>query len=368
MTLPYSTLRLILFFVLFPSGACLILMFLGKLTGFSMWSAVVWSFRDAADKSVKLLPLVGIIVYFCAYTMFFLYLQVPVQAYYVNMNNAGGLSGYMDNGLRSKLYDPVKNLYVEYPQLGPSLPASRFTDTFNVVVLYKAPTSEYYNDTAPMRLPVMLTEVIVGSITLFFLYMMLFSFAVEYKNSSNIPGELTHRLIASRFAEVAGISPLKALIIVLVVLLVIALSGIFSVSRITWKYRGIYSSYGESLRSSILKKVSPGETVRGTVVRRFQGQESDTTTDEGAGGRRTRQETRYYTVFHYTVEFRDIISVPVYLNFACPSGSEPADELNRLFDGKLDYIPKSFREFDFSVNSDYSISPKRTAMVGKEKM
>jgi hypothetical protein len=337
---------------MFPVVAWLILFFFGKLAGFSMFSASAEAFGRTSERA---LPIVGIVIYFCAYVLFFVFFQNPVQIYEVNKNNIGGLHGYMDHGLQSVIFNPSENRYIKYPQLSPSLPASKFTDTFNVKVLYKASTSEYYNDTAPMSLGAVLFEIILGSLMLCILYIILFIIAKGYYDEGK---DLTHRLIASRFHDVTGFSPLKALIGVLILLAVISIAGIISVQRIKSHYAGLYTSQQEKLMNILLHKVSPGDTVSGTVIRRFQGYEAQTVTKEGPGDR-MRSKDSWYTMMHYTVEFRDLVHIPVYLDIAYADGSEEAKELDKLFADRKTYIPEFTKELDFTVNEDYSISLKK---------
>lgn len=351
MTLPFSSLRLLVMLILFPVFAWLILFFFGKLTGFSMFSASALAFQRTSEKA---LPIVGIVIYLCAYILFFVFFQIPVQIYEVNRNHIGGLHGYMDHSLQSVIYNPSENRYVKYPQLSPSLPASKFTDTFDVQVLYKASTSEYYNNTAPMSLGAMLFMIILGSLMLFILYIILYNIAAGYYDEGKA---LSHRLIASRFHEVTGLSPLKALIIVLLVFAAISLTAVISVYRIERHYAGLYGPQQEKLKSLLLKKVTPGDTVSGTVIRRFQAQESQSVTTEGPGDK-MRRKNSWYTMMHYTVEFSDLLSIPVYIDLAYADGSDEAKELDKLFKDRKSYIPEYVRDLDFTVNKDYSISLK----------
>lgn len=349
MTLPFSSFRLLVMLILFPVFAWLILYFFGKLAGFSMFTASAEAFGRT---SMRALPIVGIVIYLSAYILFFVFFQNPIQIYEVNRNHIGGLHGYMDHGLQSVLYNPSENRYVKYLQLSPSLPASKFTDTFNVKVLYKASTSEYYNDTAPMSLGAILMEIILGSLMLCILYIILFYIAQGYYDEGK---DLTHKLIASRFHEVTGLSPLKALIAVLVLLAAISLAGIISVHRIESHYAGLYTPQQEKLKNILLHKVSPGDTVAGTVIRRFQGHESQTVSKEGPGDR-MRSKDSWYTMMHYTVEFRDLVHIPVYLDIAYADGSAEAKELDKLFADRKTYIPEHTKELNFTVKEDYSIS------------
>lgn len=351
MTLPFSSFRLLVMLILFPVFAWLILYFSGKLAGFSMFTASADAF---GRNSMRALPIVGIVIYFSAYILFFVFFQNPVQIYEVNRNHIGGLHGYMDHGLQSVIFNPSENRYIKYPQLSPSLPGSKFTDTFKVKVLYKASTSEYYNDTAPMSLGAILMEIILGSLMLCILYIILFNIAQGYYEGR----DLTHRIIASRFHEVTGLAPLKALAVVLALFAVISLAGIISVHRIESHYAGLYTPQQEKLKNLLLHKVSPGDTVTGTIIRRFKGYESQTVTTEGPGDR-MRSKDSWYTMMHYTVEFRDLVHIPVYLDIAYADGSEEAKELDKLFIDRKTYIPEHTKELDFTVNKDYSISLKK---------
>jgi hypothetical protein len=61
----------------------------------------------------------------------------------------------------------------------------------------------------------------------------------------------------------------------------------------------------------------------------------------------------------YTVEFRDLIPIPVYLNVTprpSPHAGEDEAMLSALFPDTEEKIPKEMPTLDFIVNPDYSVS------------
>jgi hypothetical protein len=118
------------------------------------------------------------------------------------------------------------------------------------------------------------------------------------------------------------------------------------------------------LKSALLQSVSPMKTIKGTVIRRSYIEKSRSIPEGSRGNRFGRgSKTTYYHVPVFTVEFRNLIHIPVYLNVTTrPSKSAMEDEdiLNRLFpEDEWEDVPNERPELDFKVNPDYSISLKR---------
>ncbi|OHD65871.1 MAG: hypothetical protein A2176_03415 [Spirochaetes bacterium RBG_13_51_14] len=327
-----------------------------KLTGINMFSAMAWAFRAKAPegkKPVRLLFYFTIFTYLISFTIFFVFLFfLPKRVFDMNQYHAGGLLGYRDVGV--KVYDPSQHAYVAYPVFFAPLPANKFTETFEVVLLYKQPSDNYYQTTELMSLYFNLPGLIAGVLFLALVYIILFSLAKEYKRK-----KLSHHFMADQFRKIVGIAPWKALVIFLSIFVLILGISAISIKRLIYHYSNIYGSHQKAFRSAQLKKVSPQDTLTGYVIRRFQSRESETSSTQSADGRRTRQETTYYTVFHYTVEFRDLIHIPVYLNLELHEAREEVKVLNKHFPDTMTVVPSYIKEYAFIVNPDYSISLKR---------
>lgn len=357
----YTNLRIILYLILLPVSGYYILKLFGKLAGINMFSAMAWAFRTKKPKgyeSVRPLFYGAIFLYLLAFTLLFVFLDsIPRQIFYMNKYHAGGLLGYRDAGLQARVYDPSRRDYVAYTNITAPLPANKFTETFEVVLLYKPPSSDYYQDTEMLSLPINIAVVFSIAFILFAVYGILYKLTEDYIDQNSVRKKLSHHFMADRFRKIVGLPPWKALMIFLSVLVLIIGISAISVKRLINHYSDLYGSHQKMLRSALLKKVSPRGTVTGYVIRRFKTQESESHSTEGADGR-TRQETKYYTVLHYTVEFRDLIHIPVYLDLAFHRRGAEVAMLDKPFRDTMTVVPHYFKEYAFIVNPDYSISLK----------
>ena len=342
--------KIAVFISLMAASAFLVLKFFGKLVNVDMFSAVL-----------QARPLFNIAIIICyilsfmlLYVFFFLF---PLRVFDMNKYHAGGLTGYVDEwAWDSRVYDPSKGTYVKYLNSNAQLPAEKFTETFEVVSFYRQPPSEYYEDTDSLGLVNNLIAAILGPLFCVGVYFLLYNIAKEYIETYSMKIKLSHDLIASRFSDITRISPLTALIIFLIVTALIFGWTVISAKLVRNHYRKMYEPHQQTLRNEILRKVTPGNTVTGSVNRRFYIQMSDSTTTEGLRG--TRTKTRYYSAPVYIVEFRDLIQIPVYLKLRYME-NEDREELDRHFpDGKA-VIPKLVKDYAFIVNQDYSISLKK---------
>ncbi len=349
---------ILIYLILLPVSGYYLLKLFSKLTGINMFSAMAWAFSapSSGRDSVRVLFYGVIFSYILAFTLLFVFLiSIPKEIHYMNKYHAGGLLGYNDAGLKSMVYDPSEGDYVDYKMVMTPLPAGKFTETFEVILFYKTPSSEYYQATGMMSLPVNITVAFFILCILSAVYGMLYKLAEDYIDKNNVKKKLSYRIIVNRFKKITGLHPWKALTIFLSLLvLIIAISAI-SVKRLINHYTELYGSHQKTFRSALLKKVSPGDAVTGHVIRRFWTQESETETTEGARGK-VHQKTKYHTVLHYIVEFRDLIQIPVYLDLVYDIMSDDIAMLDKPFPDATATVPKYFKEYPFIVNPDYSIS------------
>ncbi|MBN1535078.1 MAG: hypothetical protein JXA20_20585 [Spirochaetes bacterium] len=348
-------LHILIFLTLLLPSWYFILRLFGRITGSDMVSALplIGTAKGTEEGPARILILAASAVYLMAFTIFFVILvMLPKRVYYMNRYHAGGLLGY-NRGFQVRLYDPSQRGYVDYPVYFSPLPAERFTEAFNVVLLYKDPGDDYYQTTELVNLGFNLTGVIAGLVLLVLAYMMLFAAAKQEGRR-----ELSHRGIAGQFKKATGM-PLWAPLLIFLSLCALLLGfSAVSVKRLMNRYSWLYEQHGKALREALLRRVSPRDTLQGDVIRRFKTQESDTETEEGADGRRTRLETSYYYMYHYTVEFRDLIRIPVYITLTLHQGSDEVRLLERHFPYAWKPVPDYARRYTFTVNPDYSISLK----------
>lgn len=354
---------MIIFLFLLTVGGYYVLWFFSKLAAINMFSVMAWGFR--ANRIGKDFPsVVLVIMAFLSHIMLFVavynFYTIPAQISDLKNSHAGGLLGYRDIGLQTKVYDPSQNTYIAYDYFGAPFPANKFAETFEVILLYKLYSSDYYQNTEHLGLLWNLMGLITGAVGLVWMYLSLYVLADRYIKLNNLPYELSHYYMFAQFRKIVGMPLGTALAIILSVVVFIMGSGVLSVKNLMDHYRELYASHQKTLRNELLNKISPGDTVTGVVIRRFWHQErEDYTTGESddIGGKRTH--TRYYTFLDYTIEFKNLIQIPVYLNLILPETgrhTEGIDELDRLFPDKRTVIPNEMKEFTFTVNPDYSIS------------
>jgi hypothetical protein len=356
--------KVTLFIVFLIAVAYFILKFFGKLCNIKIFSAIKWSFRPQGLKPFWPLMLGAAFFYLIAFILLWLFFYTPFQLADMKKTNVGGLSGYCDVDMQAKIYDPSKKTYVGYYHSNPPMPELRFTDAFEPVFFYQRSTVDYYQDTGLFSLSTSLIEVIIGSAMLLVVYLMLFVFGKEYISNKDIKVSLTHRFVCNQFKKTVKLSVGNALIIYLFIVMLIVAVNLISVQKIKNHYKELYTSDSEKLRSEILNTIKPTDTLQGIVFRRFYSIKSKTETTNRAsdrGVKNVQTETHNYTLINYTIEFNNLIEIPVYLNLILPEGREEVIELDKNFRDNMSVIPDTLQLYPFIVNSDYSVSliPKK---------
>ena len=194
------------------------------------------------------------------------------------------------------------------------------------------------------------------------LSVILFAMAKEYISVHNLPNELSFPFMLTQFRKIVGLSLGKTLVIFLLIIVLITGLSARSVKKLMGYYSDLYASDQKKMRSALLEKVNPQDTVTGVVIRRFQQTDKEyhrKGTFDNKGFRRSHDQATYYTVLHYTIEFKNLIQTPVYLDLPLRETREEINELNKPFPDKTAIIPDEMKEFTFTVNPDYSISLKR---------
>jgi len=353
------TLKVFLFIGLFIAGAYFIPKFFGKLCKIEMFTAIKWSFRTKEKKPFWPLLLGAFFFYLIAFILLWMFFQTPFQLADMKKTNVGGLSGYRDIEMQAKIYNPSQKTYVGYFHSNPPLPKHSFKDVFEPVFFYKRPSVDYYQDTMLFKLSTALIEVIIGSAMLIVVYLMLFVFVKDYIKKKGLRISLGHRNISKRFRETVKLSFRSVCIFFLLIVLSIVTVNVYSVHKIKNHYKELYSSDTDKIKSEILSKVKPNDTIQGIVFRRFYTVESKSETTHRASDRgikNVKTETNDYTLINYTIEFNSLTDIPVYLNVILPDGTKEVVELDQNFKNDLTVVPDTFKTYPFIVNSDYSVS------------
>lgn len=354
----YLKLRILIIIILMAVSSYYLFKFFTRISGVSIPSAAAAAFRF--DSSVPVLlrvsAFMGFFMFLCITVVFFLYLETPKKMLELDKYRTGGFMGYYTGDMHTMLYDPGEGAYKDYYFWGgPSVPG-KFTETFETVLIFKPPSQEYYEGTSELGFAGKLTLLFILLFTIPALYIFLFIMAELYVKYKYLPVKPDHRVIAENFREITGMPFWKAAIILFSVLLVISAITAIWTELINRSYMKQFIPQQQALKSTIMEKVTPGSTLRGKVILRFIESMDQSTTEETARGVRTQKS--YYHVMNYTVEFRDILRVPVYLNLPLNPGSEESALLEKPFTKKYGADPEYVKEYSFLVKDDYSVSLK----------
>jgi hypothetical protein len=329
----------------------------GRLTGIDAMTVLSWTIRSSMARGkqpVRPLGYGAIGCYVLAFTLLFVFIyKIPLQTVYLNFRHVGGLLGFR-TGLDAWCYDPRQGGYVSYAFFDAPLPAETFADAFDVVVFYNQPGSEFYQGVGLLSWPASTMVVLASALCLWALYMMLYKGTVEYTDRNQLAGPPSHRVLMGRFKDKARL-PWWAWVSALAGgLALIILAGALSIARLHHHYGRLFDSERKALRTELLQKTSPQTELTGYVVARYE--ETISETQSKRSGRRTREQTTYYTLLHYSVEFRDLLRIPVYLDLVAVPGSGVDTTLRRPFPNAWKWAPATVERYPFVVNEDYSIS------------
>lgn len=337
------------------------LLLFSRLTGVNMQQAICWGFR--ARHLELVLP--WCIVYVIAFVMVMALLHKPYSLWNLNRSHTAALQGYAISHEDAKLYDPVEKRYAEYKMNSPLPAAVRFSETFNLLVLYKPAASGTYQNAQGESLWVSCIIIFFAFGGLILLYVITYGIAGLYIEKTGLSQTLSHRLVLNNFSQLTGYPFLAVLALFSLFVLVSAVAGGSLVNRITGEYEERFADQQEDLRHEILSRVAPGTVLKGLVVNRLRDYHK-------IYGRRDLpppdNEDRTVDMATYTIEFRGLARhVPVYLSIVYigdPDAIPQRKLLDRmfvpgkagLFDTKSEREPREKRELDFLVNEDYSVT------------
>lgn len=354
----YFKLRILILLLVMPVSTYFLFKFFTRLTGVNISSAAALAFKFDSDVPVllRVSSFLGFFMFLCIIMALLLYVETPKKMSDLEKYHTGGLMGFNTEYMHTRLYDPAEGAYKEYYFWGSSTVPEKFTETFETVILFKPPSQEYYEDTSQFGLGANVTRLVIILFLTPITYIFLFIMATFYNEYKGINVKPDHRAIAENFRELAGMPWWKAAVIMFSVLLIItAISSIWVESKKNG-LRKRYIPQQQEMRSMLMEKVKPGDTLRGRVILRFKESVDQSYTEETAKGTRTKKS--YYHIMNYTVEFRDILRIPVYLNLPLYPGGEESSLLEKSFTKKYSTEPEYVKEYSFKVKDDYSVSLK----------
>lgn len=354
----YFKLRILILLIVMPVSTWHLFKFFTNLSGVNISSAAALAFKFDSGVPVllRVSAFLGFFMFMCINVALLLHVETPKKMSELEKYHTVGLMGYHTKDLHTMLYDPPGGSYKDYYFWGgPALPG-KFTETFETVLLFKPPSQEYYEDTSQFGPGANITRLVIILFLIPITYIFLFIMATFYNEYNGINAKPDHRAIAENFREITGMHWWKAAVILFAVLLIISAINSIWVGVKDRGFRQKYIPYQQELRSMLMEKVKPGDSLRGRVILRFVESVDQSYTEETARGTRTKKS--YYHIMNYTVEFRDILRIPVYLKLPLYPGSEESTLLEKPFTAKYGSAPEYIKEYSFIVNDDYSVSMK----------
>lgn len=335
-----------------------------RLSGVDLFAAVSWSF------SSKQYPLVlgwGFF-YLLAFAALLSLLEKPFALARLSATHEGALLGYAERASVSKLYDPVRREYKAFRMSPPVPAAGTFDDAFDVVVLYRPLLSGgHYQRVAQQSPWTALFLLFFLALLSVVLSMMMYKLADLYVRKEGLDLLLSHRAVLAALRQAGGPHGNAILAAAALVLLVPAFAGGFMEHRLTAEYAERFKDLRKSYRDQVLAVAAPGAVLKGRVLRRDHGSET-----ESSGPRGVSASDRTVRNVIYTVEFPDLIRyTPVYLRVtlrdlesnadigkldrALPPEGAPEEERTSGWKGPSG--PDAEGMLSFVVNDDRSVSP-----------
>lgn len=354
----YFKLRILILLITMTVSSYYLFKFFSRLSGVNMSSAAALAFRLDSHVPVlhRVAAFLGFFMFLCIIMALLLYIETPKKISDLEKYHAGGLLGYHTGDMHTKLYDPAEGVYKDYYVWGGPPVPEKFTETFDKVLLFKSPSQEYYEYASRSGFAGNIAALVVILILTAATYIFLFLMAEFYNQYNGIDVKPDHRVIAENFREITGMPWWKAAIIIFSVLLIISIISSIWATVLNHRYTKQYIPEQQLMKTRLLEKVRPGDTLRGKVLVRFKESVEDSSTGETLRGTRTKRS--YYTVMHYTVEFPELLHVPVYLAVPLYPGSAESELLEKPFTKKYSAEPEYAKEYSFIVNKDYSVSLK----------
>jgi hypothetical protein len=260
------------------------------------------------------------------------------------------------------VYDPSAGKYVGYFWYDAPYPATKFTETFEIVSFYKLPSKKYYQSIASLGWGKSLALLITGMLFLTGTYFILFLISRQFVTCHQLPDNITHSSISGHFRSFVRISPMTAMVIFIILALLFPAWNYFSVKKVKNHYHSLYAADQDNLRNELLSAVSTGDTLEGMVLSGYRFSDTQTERIYEEGVEKPSRQTTYQTGFIYVVEFKDLLPIPVYLTLSSPVALGNVIEAGKYKGDKEKIIPDFLKEYAFIVNQDYSVSLVRDSI------
>ncbi|MBN2547106.1 MAG: hypothetical protein JXB50_14990 [Spirochaetes bacterium] len=345
---------LLIYLTLFFGTGYLLLKLFSSLTQVDMFNALKWGFKSKKFEIV--IP--AMLFYLITFVFFFAIITTPLLMSTAKLTQKGGLSGYQGDNYIYKYFDPLQEKYLEIKHYNPPPASRQFNETFTVVSFYKPLFSTHYQNVTDLSLTVSIIKIFFFLIGIIPLYLILFVLAKEFARQINLPQKITHKLISDNFTEITKLNVFIVFFAVIILIAVITITGFIISRNIIREHRKIYSIYSAEYQAKIANVVSPGKKATGRIIKREHTTIKEYST-QIINETVNRQSANYIPADIYTIEFLNILNMPVYLNFQLigdVNSNKLIAELGTLFKDKKSSVPLEKKEIEFFVNKDFSIS------------
>lgn len=268
--------------------------------------------------------------------------------------------GYQNGFDKYRYCDPIRIEYMAIKHYGGYPVARKFNETFSVASFYQPNFVGHYENAVVLGPVVSVIKIIFFLIGAIPLYLVLVLLAKEFGKQSTPSIEITHQLIGNNFQEITKISPLIAIIALVILIVIMTVVSILLSNSITDEHTTKYSSYSSDYREKIMRAVSPCKIVKGRIMRvdesiikhyddRFQYDDTDV----------KNRRIEYVPTKIYTIEFSNILHIPIYLGFELVNSGDSEkiiSKLDLLASDKDNAVLFKEKEIAFVVKEDYSIS------------
>ncbi len=344
-----------IYLALFLAAGYLILRFFSSLSGVDMFKAFLWGFK--AKRFEIVIPLM--LFYLIAFVFFLAIITTPLFMSTAKITQKGGLLGYQDDDYIYRYYEPLQGKYLEVKHYNPPPASRQFIEAFSVVSFYKPLFSSHYQNVFDLSLTVSIIKIIFFLIGVIPFYFILFLSAKEFGRQSSPSQKITHKLISGNFTEITRLNVLAVIIAVIIIIAISTISGFIVSRNISRGHKKVYSGYSAEYQAKIAQKVTPGKMVTGRVIRRESILIKHYTGRFENGEISNKSTVKYTPAKIYTIEFSDILKMPVYLNLELIENDELKPfigRLDELFGDKKSSVPHEKKDMEFMVNKDFSLS------------
>lgn len=345
----------VIYILIFLGVGYVLMKFFSSLTGVSLQKAVIWGFKTKKFQFV--IP--ALLFYLLACGTSLSIISSLFSASSAIATQQGGLLGYRASDSHYFYFDPASRVYRQITHYNPPPAAENLNETFEIVSFYKPPFSAGYRNVFDISLPVSLIKIAFLLLGIVPLYFILYALSAEFAQQDVVKIVLNHDLLKRNFLSITGFKPMTVAAVLVGGIAIITIVEYLIVDKISSELDAQLGRYAANYQSRVSKAIRPGDTLVGHLIRR-----EDTTAKTYVPIQRTKanlseKETKYWDAVTYTVEFSDVLEVPIYASLQLVGTAESNQTIAMLdesFDKNNGMKVTNGSNVTFIVNSDYSFS------------